>query len=236
MLEFYIAQMEQSCGAAIVRDLREMQINAAESWSLIYDLEPRVRAEQGPCLGAFAGYLAYSLDGRTPVETQRSFMSVAMAVPVAEQGDLREAMGHAWGQIAYEPAQAQTYFQFAGVYGLQVPAELALRLSEQPVFGHRDEAFHYHRYLLMLGEVQGARALGGALEAASGDVDALGALVSGVASTGILMKKLGRDTSDAARLLAPYREDRRRMTGVNGPGSGGAPADVVGPFLRIIGG
>lgn len=233
MLEHFIALMDENCTTQVVAEAQALNLQAEQSAQDIFRIFQNI-TQGDACVAAYAGYLAYKVDTTTSPYAAATFLSVANRVELSHQKKLAEAMERAWPFIRFDEANAVNYFMFAGIYRLEVPEKVALRFANSPVTEHTDAAFAYHGYRMMVGDKNATATFEKSFEQANQDVDRLFGLISGLIDTGFALKRQGRDVTEIHALLRPYRDDNRRSTGVNGPGTGAAISDIVGSALRIF--
>lgn len=235
MLEIFLAQMQQDCASQIVAETQALDIQAAGNGQTLFRLFQQISGgDAEACAAAYVGVLASSIDRRTPRDVTSAFMAAAIRLPPARRDDLAQTVAEAWTHIRYDEAVAKTYFEFAGLYRLAVPPEVDARYAAAPVSKHTDPAFAHRRYLLLVGDPHVEAEMEAILARASQDVDMLMGLVSGLVDTGLALRREGRDARSVRDLLEPFRQDDRRATGVNGPGSGGSISGLVTPALTIL--
>lgn len=236
MLEEYIQMVEQLCAANIAAEMRMLDMSQLEAGQQVHKIYQTLSTTDATsCLEAYVGFLSYSITPRTPPEVLQSYMGAAMGVPAAQRPALHEAVKYAYSRIEELAPQHGVYFKTAGLYRVPLSASAHERFALMGFSTHTDLGYSYHVYLTLMEQRLGPEGFRHALARVKPDVEATANLASGLSSLAVTLKREGRDATALLEVLSPLREDTRRATGVNGPGSGPAVADLVRPVFKVFG-
>lgn len=235
MLELFLELMERDCAPQIVQEVRAIDVQADESAQKIFRVFQHLSGEDATdCIAAYVGYLGSIMNHRTSAAVKSTFMATANRVDAAKRDELAEPVAHAWPFMPFLETDAAVYFRFAGLYRLPLPDSVEARYAPLPVSDYTDAAFAHAEYRLLVGDPQVRPDLEDALTRASGNVDRLYGLLSALVDTGLVLRREERSTAVIRDLLAPYREDARRATGVNGPSTGSSISGLVEPAYGLF--
>ncbi|SFR65227.1 hypothetical protein [Litoreibacter janthinus] len=236
MLEHYIEMVEQLCAANIAAEMRMLDMSQLETGQQVHNIYQTLStADATRCLEAYVGFLSYSVTPRTPPQVLQSYMGAAMGVPAEQRPELQEAVAYAFSRIEELTPQHGVYFKTAGLYRIRLGASAHEKFALMGFSNHTDLGFSYHVYLTLMEQPLGPEGFRLALARVQPDVEATANLASALSSLAVTLKREGRDATDLLKVLSPLREDNRRATGVNGPGSGPAVGDLVRPVFKVFG-
>lgn len=236
MLEQYIEMVEQLCAANMAAEMRMLDMSQNEAGQQMHRIYQTLSTTDATsCLEAYVGFLSYSVTSKSPPQVLQSYMSAAIGVPAVQRAELQAAVGYAFQRIELLAPQHGLYFKTAGLYRIPLARSAHERFALMEFSGHTDPGYSYHLYLTLMEQPAGAEGFGRALARVQPDVDATANLASGLSSLAIMLKRENRDTTALLDVLAPLRDDTRRATGVNGPGSGPEVADLVRPVFKVLG-
>ena len=237
MLEQYALMLDQHCQREIAAEIRSIDYNDADEQGRMHQLyQQMLQSSAQDCLGAYAGYVAHSIGHDSPRAVVQRFMVIANALTPDRKPALRPAVEHVYQMIAYPTVAPGLYFKTAGLFGVLFDQSVHDWFAEKTFTGHTDDAFAYAQYLILIGDPAGIARFDAALRAVEEDAHTLNGLLSGLSNLVPVMGHARRDPAGIVELMRRYREDMRRGTGVDGPGSGPTPSEIVTPVLEVYGG
>ncbi|WP_374427271.1 hypothetical protein [Paracoccus sp. (in: a-proteobacteria)] len=236
MLEEYVKLIEQLCAPNLAAEVRSIDMTQSGSQSLAHKISQDIqRSNRTDCLSAYVGYLAYNVSSRTAPAMAYEFLTAAAMVPRDNRATLQSDVAKALTKFKPSASNHKMYFNVAGLYKLQLPESYSTEFSGADFWDHSQLTMSYYKYLIMIGDPEGSVGFDRMLTQNKDDISIVFGLVSALSDVAILMHREGRSVIDVRKVLEKYQNDDRRTAGVNGPGTGGAPQDIVRPVLMITG-
>ena len=236
MIEYYLQIINQACSSKIAAEIRMIEMtngNGEQAASRI--LQELSDTNNTACLEGYVGYFASRLSSGTTEAIIAELFDAAMSIPPDSRHALRQAMENAYKYIQITDTNHKDYFTVAALYRLELTQDVETQFATPNFSGHTDAGMSYYSYLILIGEQKGIQGFNVMLSEHSKNIEIIFALVSGLCDLTILLAREGGDTTALSSVLRRYENDSRRTVGVNGPGTGAAPQDIVGPVLKAVG-
>lgn len=237
MLEQYALMLDQHCQREIAAEIRTIDLGDADESDRLHEIyQTFLKTKAVDCLQAYAGFVGWSMKDGAPREVVGRFMTIANSVSSENKDALRPAVERVFQLIEYPTVSFGLYFKTAGLFDVRFDESLHDWFKDASFTKHTDEAYAYAEYLVLIGHPGGVARFDAALTATEGDVHTMNGVLSGMSSLAGRMHHAGRDLKPMLNVMRRYLHDQRRGIGVDGPGSGPNPGEIVGPVIDIFGG